>query len=450
MAGSRRLTELARQVTSHLRLPPSGPLVVALSGGADSAVCGWAAVESGERARAMHVHHGLPGSDLMAEAAAAIAQALDLQLQVVALEQAPGSEGAARSARYRALLSELAAGEWLLTGHTADDLAETVLANLLRGAGPDGLAGIPAVRGRIVRPLLEVDRACTRELATLLSLPWADDPANREAGPRRNVVRRELLPQLEARFNPALRASLQRTAAVLAGESELLDGLAGAVPLVREAGTVRVPVGALLALPAPVRRRVLRRALRKVRPPYGGSHAELEQLEGVAVGERGPLELAGGVRAERRGPMLALGPRSDPVVPPAAADLVVPGETRFGTWHLETWVEELAPLAFPLSAWTAVFDADDLGPTLTVRPAGAGGTIRIGTGHKSIAVALAEAGVSREVRSAWPVVADGLEVVWVPGVRRAATGWVKTSTTRYLWMDVTGRGCGGCQGSDLG
>ena len=132
------------------------PLVVALSGGADSAVAAWAARHAGKRLRCVHIDHGLPGSPAMSRAASAIADHLEVALEVVSVDPKSASETDLRDARDTALLAALNDDELLVVGHTADDTTETILINLLRGTGIDGLAGIPAARDRIVRPLLGI------------------------------------------------------------------------------------------------------------------------------------------------------------------------------------------------------------------------------------------------------------------------------------------------------
>ncbi len=376
----------------------------------------------------------------MEEAATAVAGAVALPFKTVRVAVPAGAspEGQARTVRYRALESELSPGEWLLTGHTADDQAETVLANLLRGAGPDGLAGIPVRRGRIVRPLLEVWRTETRELATLLGLPWRDDPANADPEPLRNVVRRRVIPDLEARFNRALRASLVRTAGVLAAEAAVVEDMAAAVAVRQEEGMAQVAAAELQALPPPVAARVVRRAVRSVVGGHAGGERDVRHALAVARGG-GRAELSGGVVAERVGPWLRLGAAATPA-PPATVEWPLPGRVRYQDWTLEAWIETAPPVAFPLSAWQAVFDADAVGDRALVRSVGPGDRLPVPGGHKRARDVLAESGVPAAGRRGWPVVEVGGEVVWLPGVRRARSGWVRPATRRYLWAIATREG----------
>lgn len=438
MAGSRRLTGLSRDVLAlveeHLH---EGRFVVALSGGADSAVCAWAACRLGVEVRAVHVDHGWQASPILRRAAQAVCGRLEIDMSVCETHPFPGppAEGPSRLARYQVLESELAADEWLLTGHTMDDQAETVLGNLLRGAGTVGLSGIPRRRGRIIRPMLSVSRAQTRELAALLGLPWTDDPTNLDISVRRNALRRDVIPYLENRFNPSFRATLIRLATSLEEDERLLDEAAGAVPFEVSGSTVRLPAPLLETVPKPVAARAARRALREIHGGYPGSSAEVAAVLSIAKGGR-PTELAGSVRVERNGPWVTLS-RPDVVVLPPPTPWSVPGNVQVGPWAFEGWLEETPPLVFPLSPFVEVFDADTMPASVVVRTAEPGDSLAIVGGHKLVSDALRESRATPVHRSTWPVVADDDGVIWVPGVRRADTGWVGMSTKRYLWVRAT-------------
>lgn len=389
--------------------------------------------------RAVHVDHGLTGSPIVREAAVAIAVFLGIPLHIVEVTLGHGSspEDLARTARYRALEAALDPGEVLLTGHTRADQAETVLGNLLRGAGPDGLAGIPRRRGRIVRPLLEVTRSQTRELATLLGVPWVEDPANLEAGPRRNLIRREAIPYLEGRFNPSLERALARTADALSAENEHLDRQAERVPVEVTTSSVRLPAAVLATVDPVIAARAVRRALRMIGGPHAGNARDVHLILDIARGVSERACLTGSLEAERRRALVVLSRPAAASVPESAA-WTLPGRTEFGAWSFEAWVAEATPTAFPLSRFVEVLDASAVPSTVTVRAVRAGDRIAIAGGHKDVAETLAEAGVAVPDRPVWPVVVGPREeVLWVPGVRRADLGWVDSATRRYLWVRAT-------------
>lgn len=438
MAGSRRLTGLSAgvlaRVEKHL---PDERIVVALSGGADSAVGAWAAHQLGDEVRAVHVDHGWPASAALRQAAERVSKYLAIDISVVAAQARPGPspEGQARLVRYEALEGETAQDEWLLTGHTMDDQAETVLGNLLRGAGAAGLSGIPTRRGRIIRPLLDVSRAETRELAALIGLPWMDDPTNQDTSLRRNALRREVIPYLESRINPSVRAALVRLATSLDADERLLDAAAGAVEVEIRGSTVRLPAPLLATMPEAIAARAVRRALREVHDGYPGSSAEVAAILSVAGGGP-PTELTGSIRVERSGSWVTL-ERPDLAESPPPLSWVFPGMAQFGAWTFESWLEEAPPLTFPLAPFTEVFDADTVPASVVVRTMESGDGIAIVGGTKPVSDVLSEAHISPAQRSLWPVMATSDEVIWVPGVRRADVGWVGTATRRYLWVRAT-------------
>jgi len=111
---------------------------------------------------------------------------------------------------------------------------------------------------------------------------------------------------------------------------------------------------------------------------------------------------------------------------------IVPGPIEFGDWTLDSWSEDRAPRAFPLSAWIAVADADLFPDRPTVRPAGRGDLID----GVPVSEVLRQVGVSANQRMDWPVVDSGEAVIWVPGARISQSVWVGSATRRYLWVSA--------------
>ncbi len=434
MAGPRRLESLAgRVLEAGAGDVPQASCAVALSGGADSAICAWVAGQVGVPVRGVFVNHSLPGSSFMAAAADRVAASLDIPLKPLDVVVPEGSspEAQLRRARYDALLKDLARDEWLLTGHTADDQAETVMLNLIRGAGLRGLTGIPRRRGSIVRPLLGVWRSETRELATLLGIPWQEDPANLDERTPRNALRLSVLPGLEQAFNPAFRKALVRVATQAAAAEELIEAQADFVAVEKTGDEVRLAAPAMASVPDVVAAAAARRALRLWKGGYPGTEADARALIATSADGR-TRGLTGNVQARREGPWTVLGARDATV--PAPSDWDLRGEARFGTWLIEAWVEESPPSVYPLSRWIAVFDAEQVEAKGQVRGVNEDDRIAMREGSKDVMQALAEAGVPARKRSSRPVVTAGGDVLWVPGVRAAQSGWVSRHTRRYLWL----------------
>jgi len=227
-------------------------LVVALSGGADSAAlllaaAGLSSSFRGLPLRAVHVDHGLqPAAAEFREACAAVCRGLDIPLTLIAVTvHSPAGaslEAAARDARYAALARELKPGECLLTAHHSEDQAETLLLQALRGAGLKGLSAMPLRRplgkGWHVRPLLDVPQ---RALLAFGSLPSVKDPMNQDARFDRSYLRRDLWPLIEARW-PGSAGALSRAARHLADAQASLDRAAAQhVGRLRDGEALSVP-----------------------------------------------------------------------------------------------------------------------------------------------------------------------------------------------------------------
>jgi tRNA(Ile)-lysidine synthase len=279
---------------------PGTEVVCATSGGPDSLALLALAIAAGCKAHALHVDHGLrPTSSEEAEVARRGAERLGASFEVVKVQVAPGPDLEARSrlARYRVL------PEGTLVAHTADDQAETLLINLMRGAGLDGLAGMRPCDGglrRVRRPILGLRRSETASLVRSLGLEVVSDPSNSEMRFWRNRVRHELLPLLAEISGRDPVPVLCRTAALLADDASLLASLS--------AGIDPTDARRLQASPRPLALRALRQWLRQGsgeerHPP---SLAELERAWAVVTGAARACELAGGARLSRSGGRLRL------------------------------------------------------------------------------------------------------------------------------------------------
>jgi tRNA(Ile)-lysidine synthase len=225
---------LARHLRELIGTLRGAQLCVAYSGGADSMalLAALAAVRArcGFALRAVHVNHQLqPQAGAMAAAAVRAARQLEVECEVlrapVRAARGESIEAAARSVRYAALQARLGPGEWLLLAQHREDQFETVLLQLLRGAGVAGLAAMPEVAGKLVRPLLEITRAQLRAWLQRRGLAWSDDPSNEDERFDRNYLRRRLTPLIEARW-PAASATVARSARLAAEAQTLLETLA--------------------------------------------------------------------------------------------------------------------------------------------------------------------------------------------------------------------------------
>jgi tRNA(Ile)-lysidine synthase len=269
--------------------PPGTAVTCAVSGGADSLALLVLAMQAGCAVTAVHVDHGLrPGSageaDVVRDAAARYGAAF--RSETVDVAPGPNLEARARAARYAVLPPDV------LTGHTADDQAETVLLNLIRGAGLDGLAGM---RADDRRPLLALRRAETEKVCADEGLQPIVDPSNLDPAHRRNRVRAELLPLVNEIADRDVVPILARQAVLLRDEAEVLDLLAAALD----------PTDAHLLATSPpaLARRAVRRWLTEDHPPDA---ATVERVLAVARNEAKAADVGGGRRVRRTKNVLRL------------------------------------------------------------------------------------------------------------------------------------------------
>src|SRR4051812_47870056 len=263
-------------------------LTCAVSGGADSMALLVLATAAGADVTAVHVDHGIrPGSEREAGVVAAAAARFGAHFRAerVHVAAGPNLEARARCARYAAL------GPDALTGHTADDQAETMLINLLRGGALNGLSAMRPER----HPLLDLRRAETHELCRALSIDVVDDPSNRLPIHLRNRVRSELMPILDDLGQRDLVPMLCRQASVWRDDADLLDSLAGELDP-RDAK-------AIASAPVALARRAIRAWLTVDHPP---DLASVERVLAVARGDTRACETNDGRRVARHNQRLSL------------------------------------------------------------------------------------------------------------------------------------------------
>ena len=260
-----------------------------MSGGADSLALLALAVDAGVHVTAVHVDHGLRAgsaeeADVVRDAARSLGAAF--RAERVAITPGPNLEARARAARRAALPPEA------MTGHTADDQAETIILNLVRGAGLDGLGGM---RPGPTKPILALRRSETRAVCDERGFTVVHDPSNDDPVHRRNRIRHEVLPLLDEVASRDVALLLERGAALLRDDAAFLDALSDAID--------PTDARALAAAPLPLARRAVRRWLLVEHPPDA---AAVERVLAVARGEIKATEVAEGLRVGRSGGRLLL------------------------------------------------------------------------------------------------------------------------------------------------
>jgi tRNA(Ile)-lysidine synthase len=437
-----RLTEAVRQ-SGLVDAISSG--VVLVSGGADSAcvAAGLARAIGPERVHALHVNYGLRESaDRDERVCRDLCSRLRIDLHIDRPATLEGNvQAAAREFRYTAAerLRIRTGGDWIATGHTRTDLAETVVYRLAVSPGTRSLRCLPARSGRVVRPLLDMERAELRRLASEAGLPFADDETNLDPTFARNRIRAEVLPVLRD-LSPAAERNIAETQAEMIEEARLLDRVvlealeaAGA-----GAGAVAIRAHALEGSEPALRRLALRalaeRATGRAVPLGRRRAAQIMRL--ALTPEGGQVELGHGVRAICEQALIRFETSSEADAAPTPAALRVPGSCRFGQWEVRAEVRA-GPLERipdgerargrpwrqtdgiePAGPDLATLDADALGDELVVRTWREGDRIRpLGMdGTKSLQDLFTDRRVPRSLRHHLPVVTAAGRVVWVAGV----------------------------------
>jgi tRNA(Ile)-lysidine synthase len=325
------LERLAARVIAEGDLLPdsSAPIVVAVSGGADSmallhVLLAWARNEGRSRAVvAAHVNHRLRGTASEEDAAFVRAQASSWGA-TVEIEEAEISEAArgragegaaieadARRGRYAALrvIAARCGADRVVAAHTADDQAETVLLRLIRGAGLRGLGGmapVARVQGvRVIRPFLTLTRRHVLDYTARHRIPYREDATNAGTAAARNYVRHEILPRMESRLNPAVRDALVRAAAAIRETDTYLERRAariyGRLVADRDDGKIILDAPRLLHYPKPLRTYVFRCAVRELTGNLRDvSAVHLRVLHELALSRRGRVaDLPGTIQARR-------------------------------------------------------------------------------------------------------------------------------------------------------
>ena len=413
-----------------------------VSGGPDSVALLRALVGLGGEPAVLHVNHGLRGEESRedAEFVLALCRKLGVRCEVrrLRLEDGPNLQERARDERYR--LAEAVADELGLTtvavGHTADDVAETVLMNFARGAGLRGLAGIPPVRGEICRPLIERTREEILGYLASFDQPYRTDPTNLTGKYARNRVRLEILPVLEELY-PGAPRNLARAATLAREDLAALEGLAEEVAE-RRGDEVVMSLGRLSGLHPTLRRYALRRAYSMLvaeAPPLGA--ALVEAVLGLVEKEEGTrtLDLPGGVVASARGgEELALYLGDEPA---SGEEEVRGGETLFAGWRVSARETSGYDPGDASRAEVAYLDASR-GPYRVrlaregdiIRPLGLGGT-------KKVLRAMMDRKVPKDLRRRTPVVVDPRgEVAWVFLGELGEGFKVDATTERVLRLEV--------------
>ena len=428
-------------------MPAAADVLVGASGGVDSTVLLDALSKLGFSVQAVHVNFALRGSESAQDEqfVQRLCQACSLPCHVKQVDAGDYAhrhgvsiQMAARTLRYAvfAAYAKTLGLPFVAVGHHADDQAETVLLNLLRGSGPEGLAGMPVSRtlGRatLVRPLLRESRASILQYARREGLSWREDTSNASSKYRRTVLRRRILPLLSEVAGPGAIANMARSAVLM---RDYVDSTFA--PTLRElfgraAGERQLRLDVLEDLAPVWQRRLILEALRCWLP--GASASVVDHILPLLSAQPGRrVELGSGIIWRGRGVL------NFQLHPPYSTDEAMrlhPGHTvKIGTSVLQVTMEDTRPQCLVQEAPAVAYaDGDCLQFPLVVRRWQAGDRlIPLGMTHsKKVSDVLTDHKVPVDQRTAVPVVCSGEDIVWVAGIRLSERVRVRKDTRRFV------------------
>ena len=435
---------VARAIRRESLIPSDGRVTVALSGGGDSVALASLLLEiSKEQAWSvadfLHINHKVRESaDEDESFCRSFAEGLGVPIKVVHVDVGARAradrisvEEAGHDLRYETFdkIIEKGSATCVATGHTRNDLAETVLLRLIRGAGPGGLAGIRPRHGIVIRPLLDVSRAALRQFLGEEQLLFREDETNNDIRVTRNRIRHLLLPFLADKFSPSIDEVLAREAAISRSDAELLDNIVDRVSksiVTYRDDRVELDAKRLSMEPLSISRRIAKRALEFDRRGSIGfdqidrflamaaaqgdgvsQHADFPgsrvSLEGSKIVVKDPLH---------RGPTFSSRTEFD-------YELTVPGEVTIWEAGLRVSLKEseVVPALSARGDMVAI-QRDGLALPFSVRSWRAGDVVRpLGLGgRKKVQDLFVDQKIPRKQRNLIPIVTDSKgEIVWVVG-----------------------------------
>ena len=454
------LSKVSATISRYNMFPLRSRVLVAVSGGADSlallhvlyclrnkyALSLWVA----------HLNHQIRGQTADDDQAyvGKVASGLNLEyisgsvdVRGLARRHGGGLEQAARKARYQFLekTAERLSLTRIAVGHTASDQAETVLMRLIRGSGVEGLAGIPPVRGVIVRPLIEVYRQDTVEYCRSKYLAPRLDESNQDSRFLRNRLRSDLVPHLGKAYNPRIVSALCRTAELARTDNTFLEVVARKAfsDVLEKSSQDAIWLNARLfiLLPQAIGRRVIRQALRRLKGDLEGieaAHVRIISRLDAATGTKS-FQLPGGYELRREyGSIVVAVAR--PRIAVTATAIEVPGKVHLPElgFVVRTDFVEQSPGEFSLDPNVEIFDMGNFDGPLEIRSRQPGDRFfPLGMRKaKRLKEFFIDEKIPRNMRDMIPLLVCGGRIMWVVGYRIDNRFKVTPAATRILRVEV--------------
>lgn len=433
-------SDLPQRLLASGLFAPGERVVCAVSGGADSMALLAALWQSRKQLQiqlaAAHFNHNLRAEEAQRDENFVRSFCQDhgipihvdtANIRAYAAATGESVEQAARTLRY-AFLQALPCDK-IATAHTAEDNAETVLMNLLRGTGLRGLCGIPAQRGKLVRPFLTVTRNEIEDFLTQQQIGHVEDSTNALDDALRNRIRHQMVPLCKQENGNFLQAVSRMTARLRQDEQLLTAQAEQSLAACRVTGGYRV--SALLELSDGLRQRVLRLLLEHLAVPRA-THCHVEAMERLLHSQQpaAQITLPGGIRVARQYDLLCL--ESPEPLTFAPVMLCQDGLTRLPELHLSIICRPASAPVNTKQCFTIVPHGE-----ITVRPRATGDRIALPGGTKSLKKWMIDAKIPRCLRDALPVLADrdGVLAVYPLGANCERVGIEQALTVQFLQED---------------
>ncbi|HDM76438.1 MAG TPA: tRNA lysidine(34) synthetase TilS [Deltaproteobacteria bacterium] len=460
--------KVLKTIIKYRMIEPGDRILIALSGGPDSVALTCLLKDLQPRLEislfAAHLNHGLRGteSDLDAEYAVQFARSMDIPITVEKADVLAykkqhrlSLEMAAREVRYHFLTKTARTLELnkIATGHTANDQAEEILLNLIRGTGLTGLAGIPPVRENLfIRPLIRCFKSELIEYLREKNITFRTDSTNVDSTYLRNKIRHNIMPLL-MEINPEVIKTISKTAEIIRDEEQFWVEYTGEIlrnisDYNEKPRSLVIKIPDLLGLPVAVQRRIVRAAVIKLESKiWGIGFDRIEDILKMCKSDtsRAAIHLHGDIMAEKITDHLMFRPKKDIEKPWPDIAIDAPGTYEIeNLFHAVIHVEFLPPKAVDhrkLGKYEAAIDADKVKLPLTVRsfrpgdrfkPLGLGGT-------KKLQDFFVDEKIPRYQRPYIPIICDREKIIWIVGYRLDERVKITPETKRILYIRIEER-----------
>ena len=455
------IVKARKTIEKYAMCKPGDTVVVGVSGGVDSVVTLHALAalrkELGIDLVVAHLNHNLRGMeserDLAFVSEVCDRHAVAFESKTLEPNELTGQgEGSmqqrARQARFEffGAVARKHKARRVALGHNLDDQAETVLMRFIKGCGLKGLRGMEPVRDAYIRPLIEIERREIEDFANANSIGFVEDATNFSKKYLRNRIRLDLIPAIEADYNPSLKKALSNAAAIASKDYEFISNEARKVfpGLIASDGPDRLVLErrSLLALPQAISVRVYLQAIETIAPDFSELYApHIDALISLLDSEapNASIDLAHGLKAIREYDRIIILKESQKPIVLIEKDLAIPGRTEIGhaCGAIDAEIIGKGPRFDDTPKTVALFDYDSIARPIRVRHWRPGDRLRpLGMeGHKKLKELFCEQKVPRAKREAMPIVEAGGEILWVAGIRQGEAFKVAKTSVRVLKLE---------------